>query len=145
MKLILLDIDGVIATDECSEKEWHDEFTYPFDAECVAVLNRIIEKTDAEIVLTSDWRIGFNYDLEMLDGLFKYNGVIKSPIDTTTDLSNRNREIEAYVQEHFDKISSFLIFDDANLTVHPDRFIRTNSMEGLKQSGIEEKAVNMLL
>jgi hypothetical protein len=145
MKIIFLDIDGVIAIEESSTLKWHDEFSYPFDVTCVAIFNRILKKTSAEIVLTSDWRRAFNNDLEALNLLFKHNEVIKSPIDVTTDFGkDRNKEISEYIYKYSDKISSFLILDDMDLKVHSLRFIRTNLNEGLKQKGVEEKAIEIL-
>ena len=144
MKIIFLDIDGVIATEESSTMKWHDEYSYPFDTTCVSILNKILKKTSAEIVLTSDWRIAFNYDLEALNRLFIHNKIIKSPIGVTSDLSSRNKEISEYIYKYSNKISSFLILDDMDLKIHPLRFIRTNLNEGLKQKGIEEKAIEIL-
>ena len=145
MKIIFLDIDGVLATEESSKMLWHEEFAYPFDTACVAIFNRILENTSAEIVLTSDWRIGFDNDLNALDLLFKHNKVNKSPIDLTPDFGkNRNKEILSYVNKFSNKISSFVILDDIGLKVHSLRFIRTNITEALKQTGIEEKVIAVL-
>lgn len=144
MKIIFLDIDGVLATEESSKLGYDDEFIYPFDFNCVSVLNRIISKTGAEIVLSSDWRIMFENDLARLDKVFKHNGVIKSPIDVTPDFSRRNKEIASYVHKHSDKITSFLILDDMNLTVHSLRFVHTNINEGLNQKSVEKKAITIL-
>lgn len=143
MKIIFLDIDGVLATEESSTMPWHEEFTYPFDATCVSILNRILEETSAEIVLTSDWRITFN-DLDLLDRLFKHNGIIKSPIDVTADFWSRSKEILSYIELHSSKITSFLILDDMDLKIHPLCFIRCNINDGLNEEGIEEKAIAIL-
>lgn len=145
MKFIFLDIDGVLATEESSKMEWHPEFTYPFDSACVEILNRILEKTSAEIILTSDWRIHFDMDLNRLDSLFKHNGIHKSPLDITPDLGkNRNKEILSYVCKHGAKISAFVILDDMDIKVHSLRFVHSNINEGLTQAGIEEKTIEIL-
>ncbi len=54
--IILLDIDGVLATEESAHQPNHELFAYPFDKECVIVFNEVLKETDAEIVLSSDWR-----------------------------------------------------------------------------------------
>ena len=41
MKVILLDIDGVLATEETSRLPVHQLYAYPFDKECVNVFNMI--------------------------------------------------------------------------------------------------------
>ena len=145
MKVIFLDIDGVLATEESSKMPWHEEFTYPFDTSCVSIFNRILQKTSAEIVLTSDWRLPFQNDLSTLERLFKYNGVSKSPIDVTPDFGkNRNKEILSYLHKNSSKIGSFLILDDMDLKIHPLQFIRCNIKNGLNQPWIEEKAISIL-
>lgn len=67
MKVIFLDIDGVLnhemwyrrrfqEMDKNSETSRHPY--YEFDPQSVAELNRIIELTDAKIVISSTWRLG---------------------------------------------------------------------------------------
>ncbi len=136
MNFIFLDIDGVLATDECSYKPNHELYAYPFHKDCVNIFNEILLETNAEIILTSDWRLMFQ-DLETLDLLFKHNGIIKSPIGVTGDLSSRAKEIEAYIEVN--EVSSFVIIDDMDLKIFPDRFVRCNMEEGIKQVGIKEK------
>jgi hypothetical protein len=141
MRFVFLDIDGVLATEECSYKPNHELYAYPFDNECVNIFNEILSKTDAEIILTSDWRLMFQ-DLETLDLLFKHNGIIKSPISVTSDLSSRAKEIETYINTN--QINSFVIIDDMDLKIFPDRFVRCNINEGIKQDGIKEKITVVL-
>ena len=144
MKIIFLDIDGVLATDESSKLLWHEEFLYPFDATCVSIFNRILDKTSAEIVLSSDWRIPFQ-DLNLLDRLFKHNGINRSPIAVTADFGkNRSKEISSYIQKHSSKITSILILDDMDLKIRPKNFIKCSIEYGLNQPGIEEKAIAIL-
>lgn len=141
MQYIFLDIDGVLATDECSYKPEHELYAYPFDKECVRLFNEILLETDAQIILSSDWRLMY-HELETLDLLFKHNGIIKSPIDVTPNLSNRSLEIETYIREK--QIKSFVILDDMDLKVFPDRFIRCNINEGIKEAGVKEKIIAIL-
>jgi len=50
MKIIFLDIDGVLLVDSCDNWE--------FTPRCVLQLKRIIDNTEAQIVLSSTWRHG---------------------------------------------------------------------------------------
>ena len=165
MAIIFLDIDGVLATniqfqmnkERFHEKHaWADELRvpYPFDPECVKILNEIIETTDAEIVLSSDWKLHWNI-LELHE-IFKSNGVIKSPRTTTLDLTNPNYGLEeerAYQIDTFIKRfkpKQYVIIDD--LLVGPnmessdaqDRYVQTKSSEGLKQTGVKEKIIEKI-
>ena len=99
MKVIFLDHDGVM----CLSTEWggrkkkkekylkdfpDSEETMPayikmdnFNDKAVKILNSILLHTDAEIVVSSDWKLYCT--LEELQEMFTKYGVYKSPIDTT--------------------------------------------------------------
>ena len=72
MKILFLDIDGVLCTEECSKKPYHPVFFYPFHIDCVNIFNHILLETNAEIVITSDWRKHLEFDLNRIDQLFKF-------------------------------------------------------------------------
>lgn len=159
--IIFLDIDGVLTTEreygKPRRKFWdkYDEakqlrIPYPFNSGCVKILNEILKETDAEIVLTSDWK--FHFGLKELDQIFKFNKVIKSPMNITkNDLSslsnldvNRGNQISIYIEDH--KVNNYVIIDDLNLENYTvkDKFVKTNNKEGLKQCGIKEKILKIL-
>lgn len=143
--IIILDIDGVLATEESSNQKQHKRFAYPFDKECVKIFNEILSITDANIVLSSDWKISFSSDLALLHQLFKHNGIIKSPVAVTPDLGGkRNKEVATYLHKNAQYINRFLILDDIKLTAHSLRFVHCNINEGLKQPGIKEKCLQIL-
>ncbi len=144
MKVILLDIDGVLATEETSRLPVHQLYAYPFDKECVNVFNMILKQTDAEIVLSSDWRLMYNNDLEIIDEVFKHNGVIKSPIEVTPNYGDREKDILKYIEINASRIKNFLILDDLDLNIYQENFIRCNINNGLLQDGILEKATSIL-
>lgn len=139
---IFLDIDGVLATNpdpKISKSLWYNEIAYPFNKNCVKVLNKILEKTNAEIILSSDWRRVF--DLDELDKIFKFNHVIKSPIDVTPVMFNIDLEIRDIVVTK--NLSKFLIIDDSRLAGYKERVIRTISEKGL-QTEHEKRAIKLL-
>ena len=102
MKVIFLDNDGVV----CLSSEWGGrskkkakylkefpgtEDTLPayvkmdnFNDKSVKILNSILLETDAEIVVSSDWKLYCTLD-ELKEMFTKY-GVIKKPIDTTPNI-----------------------------------------------------------
>jgi hypothetical protein len=128
--------------------------SYPFDPKCVKIFNEILDETDADIVLSSDWREHFS--LEDLDKIFKFNGVNKSPVDTTIneDVSmgnqtmNRAFQIGEYVTRN--NITNYVVIDDLNvgkymvITNEEHKFVLTNDFEGLKQLSIKNKIINIL-
>jgi hypothetical protein len=86
-----------------------------------------------------------------LDKIFKFNGVVKSPMDVTGQRGlhnnlevNRSYRINAFIEEN--NIKEYVIIDDMDLSfyVDPLRFIRTNEREGLKQLGAKRKILEIL-
>jgi hypothetical protein len=169
-KYIFLDIDGVMATQaewstKKTSKRYLKEFdVYPFNEKCVKVLNKILKKTKAEIILSSDWSLYFT--LEQMDEIFKINGIIKSPIDYVKQLAlkmsmdsntNRGYSIDEYLAYH-PEVQNYVIVDDLvitlynerwtdNLTIDYSRFVHCSrgDFEGIKQTGIKEKILKILL
>jgi len=173
MKVLVLDFDGVM----CLSTEWGGrmkkikkwKLNNPesqgyvndpkipahikmdnFNAKAVKVLNEILELTDAEIVVSSDWKL--HCTLEQLQDMFKQYGVIKSPIDVTPNIvlmsmsnleGNRVSEINTWLNNH-PEVTHWVAIDDLDLSALPN-FVHTKKMtEGIKQSGIKEKILSFL-
>lgn len=131
MKILFLDIDSVMIV-----WDWHiaepdrNKFDMlPFNQECVLALNEIINKTNCEIVLSSDHR--HNYDSETLKEIFYFNGCIKAPISITPvsrrfssmDLDNlRADEILLWLKNSNslinEKIEKWVAVDDLDLDIN---------------------------
>jgi hypothetical protein len=162
---LFLDIDGVLATNKqymMNKKKFQDKnpvakelrILYPFDPKCVKIFNEILDETGADIVLSSDWK--YHWNLEDLDKIFKFNGVNKSPIDTTIneDVSmgnitkNRAYQVGEYIQRN--NITNYVVIDDLNIsnymsiTNDQDKFVLTDDFEGLKQLSIKDKIIKIL-
>jgi len=130
-KIIFLDIDGVLSTGWGAKQPkelWFDNFGYPFDKKCVETLNSILSATDAQLVLSSDWRFMYS-DLPVLKKLFDFNQVIQSPIAILDIGFKREEGIEKFVTDH--AIDNFVILDDLNLTVFPERLVKIEPIQGL--------------
>jgi len=156
---IFLDIDGVLATTHqyyTNRKKWHDMYDcYRFDEKCVKVFNEILSKTDATIVLSSDWKL--RYNIEIMNEIFKWNSVNAVVFDITDNLWGvkfkavsqlqdcRADEILKYVHEH--QIENWLAIDDLDLSpwIDENHFVKTpRANEGIKQSGIKDKIIKIL-
>lgn len=106
MKIIFLDIDGVLNSTKSmslsEDKKWADE---P-NPENIKWLNYIIEKTGAKIVISSTWRIGNRSHL--FDRYFHALGIKGEVIDVTPRLdSYRGTEIKCWLLEHKSKINKY--------------------------------------
>ena len=57
MKIIFLDVDGVLNSQDLLERCGEDKLV-PIDEENIRCLKEIVDETGAEIVLSSSWRFG---------------------------------------------------------------------------------------
>lgn len=155
-KYIFLNIDGVLVTNEQyfqkEDKEWSCK---KFDKKCVKVLNQILYMTDAEIIISSDWK--GHYDLPTLRKIFKHFGVNCEIIDVTGNLWKvkyfsldeleqcRSEEILQYVKEK--NIKNWVAIDDLPMQelLPEENFVHCpRPNEGIKQSNIREKILKKL-
>jgi hypothetical protein len=108
MKVIFLDHDGVVCLSNnwggrTKKKGYDSNPETPlsirmdnFDAKAVKVLNKILEETDAEIVISSDWKL--HGTLEQMIEMYKDYGVIKTPIAYTPNMKDYDPEAYALYQ-----------------------------------------------
>lgn len=192
MKVIFLDHDGVI----CLATEWGGRFkkqreagrkmsqsiaSLPvlsrfdnFNKKAIKILNEILEETNAEIVISSDWKRWAS--VEEMGEYYESQGIKKKPIAFTKNLADctnydaafpwnremdleqsRSLEIKQYLIDN-PQITHWVSIDDLNMgkvQMHYgmeynydwglDNFVLTpSSREGIKQSGIKEKVINFL-
>lgn len=193
MKVIFLDNDGVICLSNnwgsrhTKQKKWGKlknsmtisemdvEYRFDdFDKKAITVLNEILQETDAEIVVSSDWRLFAT--LEELGEYYTSQGIIKPPIGVTKKLGQfeipadfnwikqwdleqtRSFEIHQYLKDH-PEITHWVAVDDLNMgktgKYYSMEFERDwglenfvyipVSSEGIKQSSIKEKILKYLL
>ena len=193
MKVIFLDNDGVI----CLHDNWgsrykkarqhmidngiaeHDKSVLDekkrpvgirfdnFDRKAIKVLNDVIEKTGAEIVVSSDWKLYAT--VEELGEYYESQGIVKKPIDRTLNLDEfapdsaglyhwkgwkgrmRILEIEKYLEDH-PEITHWVAVDDIDMSPKANQghglknFVLTpRSNEGIKQSGVKDKLIKHLI
>ena len=148
MRVIFLDVDGVLNHDSSMELT-KDYWTKP-EPYLIQKLKKIVDKTDAKLVLSSDWRLDrddeeedFHY-FTLVRMLYEYDMGLW---DFTPFLGNvsRGTEISEYLSEHEDEIESFVILDDrCDMEPVKDRLVRTDHSVGLTDEDVLE-AINMLL
>jgi len=136
LKVIFLDVDGVLnsAQDGYSIRLRTDSH--------LKLLQRIVKKTGAKIVLSSSWRIGFTPASRNLLARFKEYGL--ELMDCTPELpgSCRGDEIRQWLTDNvynYD-IENFVILDDeANMAEFTDKnLVQTDTNIGLqKQDAVE--------
>lgn len=126
MKIVFLDIDGVLKTKQGLRRAYANLGKFisdSWDEDAVRNLNKLIEDTGAKIVLTSSWRYGET--VENLQQTLKKKGIQgnligKSPeigeiTDRTASNISRGHEIEAWLKQQTEEIQYVIIDDDPSL------------------------------
>jgi len=192
MKVIFLDHDGVI----CLSSEFGGRFkkqseakrklsqsieSLPvfarfdnFNKKAIVILNEILEETNAEIVVSSDWKRWAS--VEEMGEYYESQGIKKKPIGFTKKVmeceipenfvwspkweleQERSIEINQYLKDN-PQITHWVSVDDLNMGIPQTHeswgememdwgltnFVLTpRSREGIKQSGIKEKILEFL-
>lgn len=152
MKLIFLDVDGVLNYENCSASV---NGYYGVEPEKVSLLKKIVEKTGAKIVLTSTWRreIKRGAPLEAQDNPFAIELMSKlaaeglkiydyTPADN--DDYERADQIERLMKEYRhngQQIDSFVVLDDVVfpdfVTLFDDHLVITDYETGLTEGDVD--------
>jgi hypothetical protein len=153
MKIIFLDFDGVMDTsyyDHILSKEGkpgNDEYGAVFDPYCIRNLKRIIEETEADIVVSSSWKYMMSYQ-DFLN-MWKDRGLPGFITDVTPNLVDRRKrgdEIDAWIEECKTECQ-YVIIDDLeanNFNEHQiPRLLIVNPFFGLDEE-TAERAIQIL-
>jgi hypothetical protein len=143
LKIVFLDFDGVLVPKHLANSQHADP-------QCVEVLNEIIRRTDAKIVISSDWMLDYPFNA-LLYALNDWGVDTQNVIDSTPFLiGNRIRglEIQAWLDERderFNDVGQFVILDDYDdmLDLKP-HLIHTTLPAGLQTQHVVP-AVQILL
>lgn len=142
MKIIFLDIDGVLNNADESDHHIHKSGCYFYSPLCVERLNTVINSTEAKIVVSSTWRLGRT--VEELQVLLSDMGVVGEVIDKTCRLDHvggfRGNEIYKWIKDNqhiigcdYWKFKQYIILDDDSdmLLWQKDNFVQTDGYKGL--------------
>ena len=125
MKVIFLDVDGVLNTEECDDapKEgeegseaflYHENTPVPLLKRSLDDLRRVLLQTDAKIVISSSWRLELL--TKILEALSPSEETVV--IGLTPDLSNswagRGEEVREWLEQN-ENCSRFVVVDDEHL------------------------------
>lgn len=139
MRVIFLDIDGVLLNHGSLRLGGSKHL----DLECVKVLNDIIERTGAKVVVSSTWRrfwakaelighltaFGFRGDVIDYTPSLRYNeGIFAVP---------RGDEIAAWLAEHSEVTDFVIIDDDSDMARLGHKLVKTSMKTGLTRDHLE--------
>lgn len=147
MKIIFLDIDGVLATPKSG---WN------IDSEKVELLGKILEATNANIVLSSSWRgtnlsdtlkrfCDFKYKDRMIGITPDLSMLPESLNDYEFSMPYKGLEIDAYLNSHPWQYGNYVIIDDFTDILYDQKnnFVHTDTYKGLTEADVE-KAMEIL-
>ena len=150
MKIIFLDVDGVLNSIKnlinVSNKNHrpYSGYDYPFDEKCLKNLKRIVDETNAYIVITSTWRMHEIGKSILLNELKKY-GLDERVIGYTDILhQSRGEEILRYLDKLGENIIFIILDDDNDFKSLDDYLIQTDYQYGLteKETKLAIKKLN---
>jgi hypothetical protein len=148
-KVIFLDIDGVLSPRWWDSNKQSDNYGCLFDAKAVANFAKIIEKTDAQIVVSSSWKLmGFQALQDMWKGRKLPGKIIDITPDYMSDellmkedstnvdyLFERGSEVQGWLLLHGDDVSRYVIIDDMDdiLPEQQSHFVQTDPEVGITE------------
>ena len=149
-KILFLDFDGVLNTEhyqgllQYQGKLWQDEYGAFFDPKAVKQLKRIIDATDADIVVESSWKY---LGLDAMKELWEVRNLPGTIIDITPSLLGKNKgvEIASWLSKYAKQDLRYVIIDDEYVILDSQvvHFILTNSYEGITEEQAN-RAISML-
>ena len=137
-RVLFLDIDGVLAP----IRRW-DRYG-DLDPACIEVLNEIVARGGADVVVSSTWRYGKTVAelQEMLDAQ-GFTGRVLDKTPTGPPGADRGEEIAAWLAEH--TVSGYVIIDDhADMGDLRTRLVQTHPAQGL-QPADAPRAIALLM
>lgn len=156
MKIIFLDIDGVV---NCSDTKERFHGLIGVESEKIKLVKQIVDATGAKLVLSSTWRMGWFYEGQSgwesgteewhyLRDAFAAQGLYF--LDYTPPHKNRHRgtEIQMWLDsagEEWD-VDSYVVIDDDMFDIrdmHKGHMVKTSFGCGL-QPGAVEMAIKIL-
>lgn len=126
MRILLLDIDGVLAP-------WD---TGALDVGCVRLLDELVARSGAVLVLTSSWRD--HTSLPEIERQLRSAG-LRHPLREATPVfpsAHRVDELRAWLDAHR-AVERFVALDDEPLAGLEDQHVRTDDALGLTRGDVD--------
>lgn len=154
LRIVFLDIDGVLNSGPFIREQAETVGLWDaadIDVRKMALLNQILERTGAKVVISSSWRK--IYPNDVLEQMLRKRGFAGEIVGHTDELWRtpegkplfRGHEIDAWLNDDApEPVEAFVILDDDSDMVHLTRWlVKTSFEEGLTQDHVE-RAVEML-
>lgn len=135
-RIIFLDFDGVLNNYAAVFVALAEGRAQAIDRACVARLNRLVEASDADVVVSSSWRE--LHSLEELRAILEAHGFRGQVIDVTPSYSGepRGHEIEAWLAHHAPEARFVILDDNADMAELSPFLVQTSLDLGLQDEHV---------
>lgn len=131
MKILFLDIDGVVNSEEFFEKRSKGEHPTDIDNYMALLVNRIVENTGCKVVLSSSWR-GYKDGEEQIERMIGVKLHDRTP--RLTESMVRGKEIQMWLDAHPEVEKYAILDDDSDMLVsQAPNFFKTDWKVGLTE------------
>ena len=137
-RVVFLDIDGVVAP----IRRW-DRYG-DLDPACIQVLNEIVARGGADVVVSSTWRYGKSVaELQEMLAAAGFTGCVLDKTPTGAPGADRGDEIAAWLAEH--AVAGYVIIDDhGDMGQLRPQLLQTHPAQGL-QPADAPRAIALLM
>jgi hypothetical protein len=143
LKIIFLDIDGVMNTQTSMMEAAEQEKPLLLDRACVARLQKLVERTGADLVLSSVWRLSPGGLGFIARALVAAGWQGRPPlIGRTPRLFQKQRgdEIAEWVTDNGPIEAMVILDDDSDMSVLMHKLVQCNYVVGLTDVEVEKAA-----
>lgn len=159
MRVLFLDMDGVVNSDRYFRRrgaraykgeDLRRNFVEMIDPATIPLLNEIVARGRAEVVISSSWRVPWQYG--EIEAMLRQRGFVGNVIGSTPTriaapeprrYTQRGTEIQVWLDNYPDAagpehVESFVILDDSDDMAHlAHRLVLTSWMRGLEPDHVE--------
>jgi HAD domain in Swiss Army Knife RNA repair proteins len=157
IRIVFLDFDGVLNSHAlwARMKEGGDlsDIDTFLDPDAVARVNRLCTDSDADVVVSSTWRL--SHSRPQLQRLLRERGFKRQVVGVTPDYTvrtapcglwvalERGHEIQGWLDDNakrYDVVSFVILDDDSDMAHLAARHVKTNATLGLTDADVEQAA-----
>lgn len=144
MKVVFLDVDGVLNSMEWATKVMNEQGVDVFyrdmlDPDAIACLKKIVDETGARIVVSSTWRL-IRKAMDALRLQLSEAGLnicsVTPDINENID-DRRGQEIASWISEHEDVEGFVILDDDSDMGSLMPHLVKTSFHDGLLSCHVE--------
>lgn len=130
MKLLFLDIDGVLNSKRSETVTGKEKTVNNLDPVALSLVQKVVEETGAVVCLTSNWR--FNHYILDLGKKMDLPIIYQTP---GRDDEDRTKEIEEYLS-NCGKLEAYAVLDDLPLSI--DRLVKVDPDNGVSYDNYKQ-------